>query len=206
MVEWFDETVGDLVGHIDKNGLGKDTIIIYVTDNGWIQNPKQRGYDLKSKRSQYDGGTRTPIMVRWPGTVKPAVSATPVSSIDMVPTVLHALGMKPTAAMRGLNLLDAKAVEARKFLYGEIFLHNAVDTHDPAKNLTFRWGIQDGWKLILPHKENVTTRAAKGARGTGEIELYHLAKDPFETRNLAKANTQKVALLRKLIDGAWDAK
>jgi len=206
MVEWFDETVGDLVSHIDKNGLGKDTIIIYVTDNGWIQNPKQRGYDLKSKRSQYDGGTRTPIMVRWPGTVKPAVSATPVSSIDMVPTVLHALGMKPTAAMRGLNLLDAKAVEARKFLYGEIFLHNAVDTHDPAKNLTFRWGIQDGWKLILPHKENVTTRAAKGARGTGEIELYHLAKDPFETRNLAKANTQKVALLRKLIDGAWDAK
>ena len=107
--------------------------------------------------------------------------------------------------MRGLDLLDEKAINARKFLYGEIFLHNAVDTHNPAKNLTFRWGIQDGWKLILPHKENVTTRAAKGARGNGAIELYHLAKDPFETKNLAKVNAKKVTELRELIDDAWDA-
>ena len=206
MVEWFDETVGELVNHIDKKGLGKDTIFIYVTDNGWIQNPKARGYDLKSKRSQYDGGTRTPIMVRWQGKVKPAKSTTPVSSIDMVPTVLHALDMKPTADMHGLNLLDSKAINARKFLYGEIFLHNAVDTHNPAKNLTYRWGIRDGWKLILPHKENVSTRAGKGARGNGEIELYHLAKDPFETKNLASGNAGKVAELRRLINGAWDAR
>jgi uncharacterized sulfatase len=124
----------------------------------------------------------------------------------MVPTVLKAIGLKPTKDMRGLNLLDPKAVAARKFLYGEVFLHNAVDTHNPAKNLTFRWGIQDGWKLILPHKENVTTRAAKGAKGTGEIELYHLAKDPFETKNLAKTNGGKVEELRKLIDATWAAK
>ena len=58
----------------------------------------------------------------------------------------------------------------------------------------------------LPHKENVTTRAAKGARGDGAIELYHLAKDPFETKNLAKANAKKVTELRELIDDAWDAK
>ena len=81
-----------------------------------------------------------------------------------------------------------------------------MDTHDPAKNLTFRWGIENGWKLILPHKENVTTRAAKGAKGTGEIELYHLATDPFETKNLAGVNTKKVTQLRKLINAEWDAK
>ena len=206
MVEWFDETVGELVNHIDQKGLGEDTIFIYVTDNGWIQNPTARGYDLKSKRSQYDGGTRTPIMVRWTGKVKPTISTTPVSSIDMVPTVLHALGMKPTADMRGLNLIDKKAVDARKFIYGEIFLHNAVDTFEPGKNLTYRWGIEAGWKLILPHKENVTTRAAKGAKGDGVIELYHLAKDPHETKNLAKQNPAKVAHLRKLINAEWDGK
>ena len=206
MVEWFDETVGELVNHIDQKGLGEDTIFIYVTDNGWIQNPTARGYDLKSKRSQYDGGTRTPIMVRWTGKVKPAISTTPVSSIDMVPTVLHALGMKPTADMRGLNLLDKKAVDARKFIYGEIFLHNAVDTFEPGKNPTYRWGIEAGWKLILPHKENVTTRAAKGAKGDGVIELYHLAKDPHETKNLAKQNPAKVAHLRKLINAEWNGK
>ena len=206
MVEWFDETVGELVNHIDEKGLGEDTIFIYVTDNGWIQNPNARGYDLKSKRSQYDGGTRTPIMVRWTGKVKPAISTTPVSSIDMVPTVLHALDMKPTAGMRGLNLLDQEAINARKFIYGEIFLHNAVDTLDPGKNLTYRWGIEGGWKLILPHNENVTIRAAKGAKGDGAIELYHLTKDPHETKNLAKQNPAKVAHLRKLINAEWDGK
>ena len=206
MVEWFDETVGALVNHIDEKGLGKDTIIIYVADNGWIQNPNRGFFDLKSKLSQHDGGIRTPIMVRWPGKVKPAVSTTPVSSIDMVPTVLKAVGLKPTKDMRGLNLLDEQVINSRKFIYGEVFLHNAVDTHNPAKNWKYRWGIQDGWKLILAHKENVMTRAYGGlSTGSGETELYHLAKDPHETKNLAKANARRVAQLRELINATWDA-
>ncbi len=81
-----------------------------------------------------------------------------------------------------------------------------MDTQNPAKKLTFRWGIQDGRKLILPHKEDVKTLTVKGARGNGAIELYHLAKDPLETKNFAGVNTKKVAELRELIDGAWDAK
>ena len=202
MVEWFDETVGELVNHIDRHA--PDTLIVYVTDNGWIQEPNKRGYALKSKLSQYDGGTRTPIMVRWKGKVKPAKSSALVSSIDMAPTVLKAAGLNPTPAMRGLDLLNTAAVNSRKFMYGEIFLHNAVDLRNPAANLTYRWGIQDGWKLILPHKKNVTTRAAKGAKGSGEIELYHLSKDPFETKNLAKTNGGKVGELRKLIDATWE--
>jgi arylsulfatase A-like enzyme len=193
-----------LVKHLDQHA--PDTLIIYVTDNGWIQEPKRRGYALKSKRSQYDGGTRTPLMLRWPGKIKPGKSTTPVSSIDLAPTALLAAGLKPTKQMPGLNLLDAKAVAGRRFLYGEIFLHNAVDLQNPAANLTYRWGIRDGWKLILPHKQNVTTRAGKGAKGNGAIELYHLAKDPLETNNLAEANAGKVAELRKLIDAEWSAK
>jgi len=55
----------------------------------------------------------------------------------------------------------------------------------------------------LPHKENVTTRAAKGAKVSGEIEVYHLAKDPLETKNLANANTKIVSQLRKLIASEW---
>ncbi|MBL67888.1 MAG: sulfatase [Verrucomicrobiales bacterium] len=204
MCEWFDETVGDLVKHIDDKA--PDTLIIYVTDNGWIQSPKSRGYDLKSKRSQYDGGTRTPLMLRWPGKIKPAKSTIPVSSIDMAPTALLAAGLKPTKAMRGLNLLDAKAVQARKFIYGEIFLHNAVDLHQPIKNITYRWGIKDGWKVILPHALNVRTRAGKGARGNGEVELYHLAKDSFETKNLANENIERIAELRELVNEAWHVK
>ena len=52
----------------------------------------------------------------------------------------------------------------------------------------------------------MTTRAGKGAKGAGAIELYHLAKDPLETKNLAEANASKVAELRKLIDEEWSAK
>ena len=85
-----------------------------------------------------------------------------------------------------------------------MFLHNAVDLHQPKKNITYRWGIKDGWKLILPNAENVRTRAGKGARGNGLIELYHLAADPFETKNMVKGNAGKVKELRELIDGAWD--
>ena len=88
--------------------------------------------------------------------------------------------------------------------FGILVPHNAVDTHNPAKNLTYRPGIQVGWKLFLPHKENVTTRSAQGTKGSWEIELYHVAKDPFQAKNLAKA--KNVVELRKLIDGVWDAK
>ena len=52
----------------------------------------------------------------------------------------------------------------------------------------------------------MTTRAAKGAKGDGAIELYHLAKDPHETKNLAKQNPAKVAHLRKLINAEWNGK
>jgi hypothetical protein len=55
----------------------------------------------------------------------------------------------------------------------------------------------------LPHKENISTRTAKGAKGTRAIEFYHLAKDPLETKNLANANTERVAKLRKLIASEW---
>ena len=72
MVEWFDETVGDLLKHLDEQKLSDNTIVVFVTDNGWITDPKTGSYAPKSKQSQYDGGVRTPIMIRWPGHVKPS--------------------------------------------------------------------------------------------------------------------------------------
>ncbi|MFY8072984.1 MAG: sulfatase, partial [Pirellula sp.] len=59
-VEWFDQTVGDLLGMLDSKGLAKDTLVVYVTDNGWIQDPVQSKYAAKSKQSPYEGGVRTP--------------------------------------------------------------------------------------------------------------------------------------------------
>ena len=79
MVEWFDETCGDLLATLEREKVAQNTIVVYVTDNGWIQNPEAPKYAPKSKQSQYDGGLRTPIMVRWPAKIRPAMSDTVVT-------------------------------------------------------------------------------------------------------------------------------
>lgn len=85
MVEWFDETCGTLLDHLDREGLAENTIVVYVADNGWITDPKTGRFAPKSKLSPYDGGLRSPIMLRWPGRIKPAVIDTPVSFARSLP-------------------------------------------------------------------------------------------------------------------------
>ena len=168
--------------------------MIYLHDNGWIQDPNSPAYAPKSKRSPYDGGLRTPIIVKWPGRVKPGESDRLASSIDLAPTILAATGGRPTPQMPGLNLLDAKAVAARTAVFGEVFEHNAVDIHDPAANLQYRWVVDGHWKLIVPHAPNV-----KGHRP----ELYDLSNDPDEKDDLAAKQPEKVTELTKKLDGWW---
>ena len=198
MCEWFDETCGQLLDHLDEKKLTDDTIVLYVTDNGWIQRADNGRYAPRSKRSQYDGGLRTPIMVRWPGKVKPEDRPELANSIDLAPTILKACGLAPTKAMQGIDLLDDTALAKRKSTYGAIYLHNAVDIHKPSANLTYRWLINGDWKLILPHKENVTNKAKH--KGKGEIELYNLAKDPHERSNLAKVRQGRTKRLAKQLN------
>ena len=62
MCEWFDETCGQMMKMIGDKGLENNTLVVYVTDNGWTQHPERKGYDLKSKQSPYEAGVRTPIM------------------------------------------------------------------------------------------------------------------------------------------------
>jgi arylsulfatase A-like enzyme len=194
MCEWFDETVGELLGHLKKGGLAENTIVIYLHDNGWIQDPKAGKYGPKSKQSPYDGGVRTPILVRWPGKVKPAQSDRLAHSIDLAPTILAACGVNPPASLPGVNLLDAEALGKRDTVYGEIFTHNAIDLADPAKNLRFRWVVRDRWKLIVPDP----TQEPKAT-----IELFDLSNDLQEETNLAAKQPQRVAELRKALDAWW---
>ncbi|MDP7108216.1 MAG: sulfatase-like hydrolase/transferase, partial [Roseibacillus sp.] len=132
MCEWFDETVGELVDYLDEKKLAENTIVLYVTDNGWINRTDRSAYALRSKRSQYEGGVRTPIMIRWPGHVTPRRDEMHLaSSIDLVPTVLAATGLEKTGAMQGVNLLDADAVAKRKAIFGEILEHDIQHMTDP---------------------------------------------------------------------------
>ncbi|HEC02033.1 MAG TPA: sulfatase, partial [Phycisphaerales bacterium] len=105
MCEWFDETCGELLTYLDEKGLRDNTIVAYVCDNGWIQSPdKPNKCEPRSKLSPYEGGIRTPIMIRWPAKVKPRMDTeTLVSSIDLAPTLLRACGLAPTSAMQGVD-------------------------------------------------------------------------------------------------------
>ncbi len=194
MCTWFDETCGELLGHLDARNLTADTMVIYLADNGWIQDPAADRYAPRSKQSQYDGGLRTPIMVRWPGKVRPATSDRPVSSIDLAPTILAAAGLKPTAEMAGVNLLDESALSRREAIFGEIFTHNAVDIQRPATSLRYRWVVAGDWKLIVPASQNTP-----GA----PVELYNITADPSESHDLAAQEPERATRLKELVDNWW---
>jgi uncharacterized sulfatase len=219
-VERFDRTVGELLDHLDRTGLARDTLVVYVTDNGWIQDPASPRFAPRSKLSPYDGGLRTPIMLRQPGTVSPGTSDEVASAIDIMPTVLAACGVRAPAGLPGVNLLDAAAVAARRQVFGECYTHTLVDLDDPAQSLLWRWtvrdrvvdGVRQSWKLILPTATKPFPVAAAGSvdpesRGRheqGTIELYDLAADPDETKNLAAARPDLVAELSRSLDAQWN--
>jgi uncharacterized sulfatase len=96
--------------------------------------------------------------------------------------------------MSGINLLDGEAVSRRDAIFGECFTHDAVDIQQPASSLRYRWVIAGDWKLIVPNLKNVPG---------GEIELYDLASDPAEEKNLAERNPDTVAALSKRLDDWW---
>lgn len=194
MVEWFDETIGQLRAHLENEGLAKDTIIAYLADNGWITDPQTGRYAPKSKQSPYDGGLRTPILLHRPGHIRAQDSPHLAAAVDLMPTLLGACGIPLPSDLPGVNLLDTRAPRRRTTLFGACFTHDAVDLDRPARNLRWRWGIAGWWKLIVPDPVN---------EPDGAVELYDLAADPFETRNLAELKPDRVARLRRQLDAWW---
>ena len=200
MCEWFDETCGELLDFLEAKGLAEETMVLFVCDNGWNE-PEDPADRLDggvggpgAKRSPYDLGLRTPIIVRWPGRVEPRLdTSTPVNSIDLAPTVLAAVDLAPTAEMQGLDLLDREALGRREAVFGDVYEHDVQDLNDPVASLRYRWVVRGWWKLILPHPPRVPD---------GVVELFHLENDPHERTNLAGDEPTRVAELTALID-AW---
>ncbi|QDV25363.1 sulfatase-like hydrolase/transferase [Aureliella helgolandensis] len=195
MCEWFDQSIGQVRSAIEEHGNPDNTIIVYVCDNGWINLPDRSAYAARSKRSHYDGGIRTPIMVHWPGHVEPRRDETHLaSSIDMVPTVLGLLGQPADPELPGINLADSTLVENRDTLYGEILEHDIQSMDDPQSSLMYRWCIEGDMKLVVPENARVPD---------AEVELYNVVLDPWETKNLAEQQPELVAKLRSKIDAWW---
>ncbi len=196
MIEWFDETNGQLIDYIDEKGLSDNTLFIYVADNGWIQSPTDRGFALRSKQTAYEAGVRTPIFFVWGNKLKTADRPELVSSIDLFPTILAAAGARAPDNLPGIDLLpnltSGKEIP-RKAIFGESFAHDVVDLDNPEATSLYRWVIEGRWKLLLTYNGIVSRNKDVHPRAEKRPQLYDLIADPYETNNLAPSNPEKVA-------------
>ena len=202
MCEWFDETCGQLHNLIDDRKMTENTIFIYVTDNGWIQDPTSKRYAPRSKQSPNEGGTRTPIFFNWPAKLAPADRPELVSSIDLVPTILSLAGADVPGSLPGLDLTDAirnGSKIARKQIFGEGFAHDIADINEPEASLLYRWCIEGKWKLLLTYDGEVNRYAWTHPRSVKGPQLYNLEDDPTEETNVATAHPDIVARLGQAI-------
>jgi uncharacterized sulfatase len=159
--------------------------------------------------SPYDAGTRTPIFVRWPGQIAARRDdSTLASSIDIAPTILQACGVKPAAPLPGIALTDRARIEARKAIFGSIFVHTSISVDNPVENLKYRWVIRGRHKLIAPYQRNLKLPVWEGQPHqywADRDELYDVLADPAEKTNLASKQPALAAELKSELDRWWQA-
>lgn len=207
MVEWFDETCGQLIERIEQKGLTENTLFVYVADNGWIQDPTSGGYAPRSKQSANEGGTRQPTLFSWKGTIKPGPRGEQLcSSIDIVPTALAAAGITPPENLPGYNLLPIlKSGEPtpRQEVFGETFAHDVADIDQPEASLIYRWVVTGRWKLLLTYDGKLGRYASSHPRTEKRPQLFDLLADPHEDQNRAADHPEVVAELAAKLQAWW---
>lgn len=199
MVEWFDQTCGELNQKLADSKLTENTVILYLADNGWDATNGQN--TTRSKLSPYELGIRTPMFVAWPGKLTPQRDdETLASIIDFAPTILKLAGAPAPADLPGLDLLDHDAMTARKSIFVESYTHDIQDLTNPKKSLMAQIVISGWSKLIIPGD---VPSDRPHARTPGEIQLFDLKSDPLETTNIAPQNPDEVARLHAIQDREW---
>lgn len=209
MCEWFDETCGELMEIIDQRGQTQNTVVIFLCDNGWAapstnaDDPNQklwREYAQRSKSSPYENGIRTPILVSWPGKVKPERSPRLAHAIDLFPTIAAAAGLTPPAGLPGINLLDEDARNNRDTVFGVTNATHNMTPGDPDDTLQYLWCVSGDWKLLIRHHGKDTTQYKNlHVWDTAPMRLYNLKDDPHEKNELSSAHPEIVAKLREKI-------
>ena len=181
----MDDAVGRVARKLRDEGLERDTLIVFLSDNGGhpLANAARNDPLRGEKSTVFEGGVRVPFVVKWAGRL-PAGEAypRPVSSLDVLPTALAAAGVAAPAdpPLDGVDLLP--------YLTGR-------NDGPPHETLYWRYGhhraVRHGkWKLTMP---------AGGPAG-----LYDLSADVGESRDLAAARPEVVADLTRRYD-RWDA-
>jgi len=199
MIQTLDESVGRVLDAIDELGLADRTMIVFFSDNGGNMYNVVEGttptnnYPLRGgKGTIYEGGTRVPMIVVWPGHVRPGSrSDAIVSSIDFFPTLLEVAGAKakPDQVVDGISILPA--LEQTGPLKREAIFCHFPHYVKATGNLPATSVRKGKWKLIRFF--------ADGPNQQDRFELYDLEADIGESKNLAAEMPEKVAELNALI-------
>jgi arylsulfatase A-like enzyme len=208
MVEWFDETCGQLIDRIETKGLTRNTLFVYLADNGWIQQENGQGFAPRSKQSANEGGIRQPTMFSWPGVIQPGKRGDQLcSSVDIVPTLLAAAGATAPKNLPGYNLLPILKTgrpTPRSIVFGETYAHDIANLEKPEASLVYRWAIEGKWKLLLTYDGAVSARYdSANPRTEKRPQLFDLLADPHENRNLAAQNPAVVSRLAGKLQEWW---
>jgi len=172
-----DENVGRLLDYLDENGLSENTLIMYTSDQGFYLG--EHGWF--DKRFIYDESFLTPLLVRWPGVIKPGTgSGEMVQNLDFAQTILDAAGLAFPEDMQGESLLPLFKGEEEKWVRDAVYYHYY---EYPAIHMVKRhYGIVTmDYKLVHFYHD------------VDEWELYDRKKDPMELKNVI--NEQEYAEL-----------
>ena len=187
MMASMDDAIGRVMGQIRELGLEENTLVFFIADNGGptasttSKNGPLRGF----KMTTFEGGPRVPYIAQWKGKIPAGKTYDlPVMNLDVLPTAIAAAGGKPETSWQ----LDG--VDLMPYL-------TAAETGRPHQTLYWRfgpqWAIRDGdMKLVV----------SKG--GSGRPELYNLATDIGESKDLAAGQPEKVKELQAMWD-KWSA-
>ncbi|WP_435019559.1 arylsulfatase [Tundrisphaera sp. TA3] len=205
MLARVDSNVGRVLDRLDELGIARNTLVIFLSDNG-PQQPRFNAGLRGLKVSVHEGGIRVPCFVRWPGTLEAGRVVGPIAAhIDLVPTILSACRVERPAsvAFDGRDLMP--------LLRGE-------PVPWPERTLFFQWHRGDRperYRAFAARGDRYKLAQPVGVSGAANVdpsplpsplpyELYDIRDDPAEAHNLAATHPQEVAALLKAYE-AWFA-
>jgi N-sulfoglucosamine sulfohydrolase len=212
----FDQCVGGVLKALEKTGRDKDTVVVFLSDNGM---PFPR-----AKTTLYDSGIRTPLIVRWPGkTPAGSINSQLFSVVDLAPTLLSIAGVSQKS-MQGIDasaMFADPAVSLRKQAFAEANWHDFEKFTRATTDGRFKlirnyywdrplWNSVDSinsitWQGMIESKKSGSLSPAQAFlfHPTRPFEeFYSLADDPFETKNLITNPSyhDQIARLRAVLD------
>jgi arylsulfatase A-like enzyme len=185
MIEEMDHAVGRVLASLDELGIAGETLVVFTSDNGAYGGVGDCRPLRADKGHLYEGGIRVPLVVRWPGKVKPAtVSAEPVILTDFFPTLLEAAGLAPTPGVPadGETLVPLLQGAGRP-------RRDALFWHFP--NFAFHGKNRLGSAIRMGDHKLIHFF------DDDSVELYDLKRDISETTNLADAKPELAATMRQ---------